>query len=153
MFTGFQLRPTTESSVHISGGLPGNVPIIDAHFLETENDRRVTATILDRAREVLSQHPLSELVLHEEIPGARVSSPEEVLKYSMDTGNTVHHAVGSCGMGPNNDDVVDAWLRVRGVDGLRVVDASVFPTMIAGNTAAPIMALAWRASDLILGSN
>ena len=127
MFTGYQLRPTTHSSVHISGSLPENAPVLDTHFLETELEQRVTSKILDRAREVLAQGPLADLVLEEESPGPGVSTPEEVVRYAMDTGGGIYHAVGSSAMGPNDDHVVDARLRVRGVNGLRVVDASVFP--------------------------
>jgi choline dehydrogenase len=80
-----------------------------------------------------------------------VSTPEEVLKYSIDTGAGIFHAVGSAAMGPEDDDVVDPQLRVRGVEGLRIADASVLPTQVSGNTAAPTMAVGWRAADLILG--
>ena len=68
----------------------------------------------------------------------------------MTEGYTGNHAVGTCGMGPNDDDVVDSSLRVRGVDNLRIMDCSVMPTMVAGNLNAPAMAMAWRAADLIL---
>ena len=129
---GYQLRPTTRSStIHISGCLPENPPIIDARYLETEYDRNVTSKILDRARTVIAQGPLADLVLEEDSPGPSVSTPEEVVRYSLDTGSGPFHAVGSAAMGPHDDDVVDARLRVRGVEGLRV-------------------ALAWRAADLIL---
>ncbi len=150
MFTGYQMRPTTQGSVHISGRLPENAPIINARFLESDVDRKVTSRILDRAREVVAQSPLADLVLAEEFPGPAVSTPEQVLRYSLDTGAGVYHAVGAAAMGPNDDDVVDPQLRVRGVSGLRVIDASVFPHQPAGNSAAPTMALAWRAADLIL---
>ena len=85
-----------------------------------------------------------------DFPGPAVSSPDEVLRYAMDTGAGIFPAVGACAMGPESDDVVDPQLRVRGVDGLRVVDASVLPVQVAGNTQAPTMATAWIAADLIL---
>jgi choline dehydrogenase-like flavoprotein len=72
------------------------------------------------------------------------------LRYALETGSGIAHAVGSCAMGPNSDDVVDAQLRVRGVTGLRVVDASVLPVQVAGNSQAPTMAVAWIAADVIL---
>ena len=78
-----------------------------------------------------------------------VVTPEQAVEYARATGIGIYHAVGSCAMGPKDEDVVDARLRVRGVRGLRVVDASVFPAIPAGNTAAPTMALAWRAADLV----
>ena len=110
----------------------------------------VAGTILGRAREVVAQSPLADLVLEEEFPGPAVSTPEQVVRYSLDTGSGIFHAVGAAAMGPDDDDVVDSRLRVRGVTGLRIIDASVFAEQPAGNTAAPTMALAWRAADLIL---
>ncbi|MBM0255774.1 GMC family oxidoreductase [Micromonospora sp. 4G55] len=149
MFVGYKIRPTTEGSIHLGGRLPENAPLINARFLETEEDRTATSKILDRAREVVAQSPVADLVQEEEFPGPKVSTPEEVLRYSIDTGGGIYHAIGSAAMGPNDDDVVDSRLRVRGVSGLRVIDASVFRQQPSGNTAAPTMALAWRAADLI----
>ena len=150
MFVGYKIRPTTQGSVHISARLPENAPLINARFLETDEDRKVTGKILGRAREVVAQSPLAGLVLEEEFPGPAVSTSEQVVRYSLDTGSGIFHAVGAAAMGPDDDDVVDPRLRVRGVTGLRIIDASVFPEQPAGNTAAPTMALAWRAADLIL---
>lgn len=150
MFMGYQISPHTTGSIHLSGKLPENAPIIDARFLEDENDRKVTSTILDTARTVFAQGPIADYVLDEEYPGQAVSTPDEVLKYSIDTGAGIFHAVGSAAMGPEDDDVVDPQLRVRGVEGLRIADASVLPTQVSGNTAAPAMAAGWIAADLIL---
>jgi choline dehydrogenase-like flavoprotein len=149
MFVGYQMRPATQSAIHLSGRLPENAPVIDARFLETDADRKATAPILDIARTVMAKGPLARYVLDEEFPGAAVSTPEEVLRYAMDTGSGIFHAVGASAMGPDDSDVVDPQLRVRGVTGLRVVDASVFPVQVAGNSAAPTMAAAWIAADLI----
>ncbi len=149
MFAGYQMRPTTRSAVHLSGRLPEDAPVIDAHFLEADAERKATAPILDIARTLMAKGPLAGHVLDEEFPGAAVSTPEEVLRYAIDTGSGIYHSVGSNAMGPNDDDVVDPQLRVRGVTGLRIVDASVFPVQLAGNPAAPTMAAAWIASDLI----
>jgi choline dehydrogenase len=146
MFVGYKIRPTTQGSVHINARLPENAPLINARFLETEGDRKVTGKILGRAREVVAQSPLADLVFEEEFPGPAVSTPEQVVRYFLDTGS----GIGAAAMGPGDDDVVDPRLRVRGVSGLRIIDASVFPEQPAGNTAAPTMALAWRAADLIL---
>jgi choline dehydrogenase-like flavoprotein len=150
MFMGYQTRPTTTGSVHLSGQLPENAPIINARFLEDEGDRKATAGILDTARSVFGQGPIADYILDEEFPGPAVSTPEEVLRYSLDTGAGIFHAVGSAAMGPNHDDVVDSRLRVRGVEGLRIADASVLPVQVSGNTAAPTMALGWIAGDYVL---
>ncbi len=150
MFMGYQLRPTTSGSIHLSGRQPEDPPIIEARFLEDEGDRQATATILETARAVLGQGPIADYILDEEYPGPAVSSREEVLRHSLDTGGGIFHAVGSAAMGPHDDDVVDPRLRVRGVEGLRIADASVLPTQVSGNTAAPTMAVGWIAADLIL---
>ena len=89
-------------------------------------------------------------MLDEDFPGPAVSSPDEVVRYALDTGAGIYHAVGASAMGPDASDVVDPQLRVRGVAGLRVVDASVLPVQVAGNTQAPAMAVAWIAAGLIL---
>jgi choline dehydrogenase len=150
MFAGYQMRPATRSSVHISGRRPENPPVISARFLEDDADRTATAAVLGIAREVFAKGPLADYVLDEEFPGPAVSSPGEVVRYALDTGSGIYHAVGASAMGPEADDVVDPQLRVRGVTGLRVVDASVLPGQVAGNTQAPTMAVAWIAADLIL---
>ncbi len=77
-------------------------------------------------------------------------SDDELIDAAFDGGYCGYHAAGSCAMGPGDDDVVDGQLRVRGIDGLRIVDCSVLPTMVAGNLNGPIMAMAWRAADFIL---
>ena len=150
MFSGYQMRPTTTSSVHLSGRLPGNPPVITARFLEDDADRTATAAVLATARKLFAKGPLAGYVAGEDFPGPAVSGPDEVVRYALDTGAGIYHAVGASAMGPDADDVVDPRLRVRGVTGLRVVDASVLPVHVAGNTAAPTMAVAWIAADLIL---
>ncbi len=150
MFVGYQMRPATTSSVHVSGRLPADPPVINARFLEDGADRTATAAVLGIAREVFAKGPLADYVLDEEFPGPAVSSPDDVVRYALDTGSGIYHAVGASAMGPAADDVVDPELRVRGVTGLRVADASVLPIQVAGNTAAPTMAVAWIAADLIL---
>lgn len=153
MFMGYQISPQTRGSIHLSGKLPENAPIIDARFLEDEHDRLVTSTILGTARTVFAQGPIADYILDEEYPGPDVSTPDEVLQYSIDTGAGIFHAVGSAAMGTEDDDVVDPQLRVRRGEGLRVADASVLPTQVSGNTAAPTMAVGWRAPDFVLAGS
>jgi choline dehydrogenase len=150
MFTGYQMRPTTTSSIHLGGRLPGNPPLINVRFLEDDADREATAPVLGIAREVFAKGPLAEYVVGEDFPGPAVSNDDDVVRYALNTGSGIYHAVGASAMGPDTDDVVDPRLRVRGVTGLRVVDASVLPVQVAGNTQAPTMAVAWIAADLIL---
>jgi choline dehydrogenase len=149
MFVGYQMNPATTSSVHLGGPQPRSAPIIDAHFLEDDADRKATAPVLGIARAVFAKGPLADYVDSEDFPGPDVSSSGDVVRYALDTGSGIYHAVGSSAMGPQADDVVDPQLHVRGVTGLRVADASVLPVQLAGNTQAPTMAVAWIAADLI----
>lgn len=151
LFMGYPIRPETASSVHSSG--PGGPPVIDAHYLETENDRNSAAPVLDIARAVLRRRPVADRVVVEEFPGPSVGTPEKAVEYSRQYGSGIYHAVGSAAMGPDRADVTDPRLRVRGVQGLRVADASVLPGQVSGNTAAPAMAVGWRAADFILEEN
>jgi choline dehydrogenase-like flavoprotein len=151
LFMAYPIRPETTSAVHISGGAPGDAPVIDARFLETEADRAAVAPVLDIARAVLAEPPAAALIAAEEFPGPAVTAGADTVGYSLATGTGIYHAVGSAAMGPGDDDVVDARLRVRGVDGLRIADASVLPVQVSGNTAAPAMLVGYRAADLIRG--
>jgi choline dehydrogenase-like flavoprotein len=149
---GYQIRPNTHSSIHIRDAMPGSNPVIQANYFEDDEDRRVTGAIVDRLREVTAQEPLASEIAFEEFPGPGVRAPEQVVEFGKSPGITIYHAVGSAAMGPNDDDVVTPDLRVRGVDGLRVADISVLPVQVSGNTAAPAMAIGWRAADLIRSS-
>jgi choline dehydrogenase-like flavoprotein len=151
LFMAYPIRPETTSSVHISGGSPHDPPVIDARFLETGADQAAVAPVLEIARAVLAQAPAGALIRDEEFPGPSVATRQDTIEYSRTTGTGIYHAVGSAAMGPSDDDVVDARLRVRGVTGLRVADASVLPGQVSGNTAAPAMLVGYRAADLILG--
>jgi choline dehydrogenase-like flavoprotein len=150
LFMAYPIRPETTSAVHISGRDPGDPPVIDARFLETERDRRTVAPVLEVARAVLAQAPTAALIEAEEFPGPAVATRQDTIEYSRGTGTGLYHAVGSAAMGPADDDVVDPRLRVRGVTGLRIADASVLPLQVSGNTAAPAMLVGYRAADLIL---
>ncbi len=149
LFMAYPIRPQTTSSVHISGGAPGDAPVIDARFLETKADRAAVAPVLGIVRAVLAEPPTAALIGAEEFPGPSVAAGPDTVGYSLATGTGIYHAVGSAAMGPDDDDVVDARLRVRGVDGLRIADASVLPVQVSGNTAAPAMLVGYRAADLI----
>jgi choline dehydrogenase len=150
MFLGYPLRPTSRGYVHITGALPGDKSRINPNYLDTEHDRAVTATIIDRARELVAQSPLADLVVEETVPGSDVRSTEQLFEHALVNGGSGYHSLGTVAMGPKDDDPLDADLRVRGVEGLRVVDASVFPHMISGNCNGPVMAMAWIAAQRIL---
>jgi choline dehydrogenase len=146
---GYQIRPTTQSSLHITTSDPGAPPEIHANYLQDEEDQRVTGTIVDHLRGLLAQAPIASEVQEEEFPGPEIETPEDVVRFAHSPGATIYHAVGSAAMGPNDDDVVGPDLRVRGVDGLRVADISILPGQVSGNTAAPAMAIGWLAADVI----
>lgn len=133
-FTGYALHPTTPSSVHISGAHPDNPPVIDARFLETDHDRSATVAVMNAVRNVAAHSPLADLIVEEQLPGPETSTPEDIIRHAWASGH-VYHSVGSAAMGPNDDDVVDAALRVRGTEALRIADTSVFP-LNPGNTRA-----------------
>ena len=150
LFMAYPLRPQTTSSVHISGASPDDAPVIDARFLDTESDRAAIAPVVQIARAVLAQPPAAALIQAEEFPGPGVSTGSDTIRYALATGTGIYHAVGSAAMGPAEDDVTDPQLRVRGVTGLRVADASVLPGQLSGNTGAPAVLVGYRAADLVL---
>jgi len=152
LFVGYAIRPRTSGSVHASGAGAQDPPLITARYLRDAADRAATGAVLGVARAVLGGGPIAGLTGGEDFPGPRVATPEEVVGYALATGTGIYHAVGSAAMGPGDDDVVDATLRVRGVSGLRIADASVLPVQVSGGMAAPAMAIGWRAADLVLGS-
>jgi choline dehydrogenase len=127
-------------------------PGIVFNYLSNDHDRGITLAGMKIARRVAAQPVLSTLVAAEVYPGAETATDEQLLDFATRVGVTVHHPVGTCRMGSDTDSVVDPQLRVRGVDRLRVVDASVMPTLTSGNTNAPVVMIAERAADLILAS-
>ena len=124
--------------------------MVDPNYLDTEYDRKTSADLLRRIRELFAQSPLADRIEHEILPGAEAETDDEIIDAVLTSGTSGSHAINTCGMGPSDDDIVDDRLRVRGVDGLRIVDCSIMPTMISGSLNGPTMAMAWRAADLIL---
>jgi choline dehydrogenase len=149
---GYVLRPDSEGSVTITSANPEAALDIDANFFATKHDRDTGVALFKKMRELFSQAPISEYLVGEITPGPDVTSDDAIIDACLDKGYCGYHAVGTCAMGPSDDDVVDASLRVRGVDNLRVMDCSVMPIMVSGNLNGPAMAMAWRAADLILAS-
>ncbi len=150
MGIGYALRPDSEGHVHITSADPDAPLDIDTNYFGTEHDRTTGVAIFRALRGLFGTGPLAKRVVHETLPGPAVETDEEILDFELTVGSAGYHAVGTCAMGPNDDDVVDSRLRVRGVANLRVVDASVFPTLVSGNLNGPVTAMAWRAADLII---
>jgi len=132
---------------------PRHRPAIDPGYLSDERDGRALAAGLKMAREFVTAKPMASICTSELAPGAHVRTDAELLAYVRSSLSTLYHPVGTCAMGGESrwNSVVDPELRVRGVTGLRVVDASVMPVVPRGNTNAPTIAIAERAADLIAG--
>lgn len=146
-----QLRPESRGTISLSSADPFADPLIDPNYLAAETDRRAMRDGLKMAREILAQSALEPYRGEELRPGAGAASDTEIDAYIRRTAETIYHPVGTCRMGADADAVVDGALRLRGVDGLRVVDASVMPTLVGGNTNAPTIMIAEKAADMILG--
>jgi len=145
------VRPRSRGSVRLRSADPADDPLVDLNWLSHPDDGARLLRALRYLREIAATRPLSAIVAQERLPGAQLQSDEDLLDYIRRTTESNYHPVGTCRMGPDGDPgaVLDARLRVRGVDGLRVIDASMMPTIISSNTNATVMAVADRAVDLI----
>jgi choline dehydrogenase len=146
-----QLRPESRGHISLKSADPRDYPAIQPNYLATETDRRVLREGVRIAREIFAQAAFDDYRGPEIWPGAEAQSDADLDVWVRRTAETIYHPVGTCAMGTGANAVVDPQLRVRGVDGLRVVDASVMPTLIGGNTNAGTMMIAEKASDMILG--
>jgi choline dehydrogenase len=146
----FALRPRSRGHVHIASRDAAQAPLMVANYLTHEDDRFNTVAALRMARTVMIQPAMQRWVLREDRPGASAQSDEALLDYAKRIGQTSYHPVGSCRMGIDGAAVVDPKLRVRGLQGLRVADASIFPTMPSANTNAPAMMVGERAAQFML---
>ena len=147
---GYPLRPESRGSVMARSANPAELPMIRPNYLSAETDRRTAVALLRWMRRWMSQPALAPFIGEETTPGAAVQSDAEILEAFKQKGQAGYHAAGTCRMGTDARAVLDARLRVRGAQALRVVDLSSFPTLVSGNTNAPVMAVAARAADLIL---
>lgn len=147
------IRPTSRGSVHATSLDPKDAPKIQHNYLSTDHDRKLSIEGFKLQRRIYAAAAFGEHATEELVPGASVQTDEEILEFWRSDSMSTYHPVGTARMGPADDPeaVVDQELRVHGVDGLRVVDASIFPLIPSGNTHAPVVAVAERASDLILG--
>jgi choline dehydrogenase len=146
------LRPKSAGSVRLRSARPEEKPVIDPNFFADPYDIKTLAAGFREARRIVSQPALAPFSGAEIEPGAGVQSDAEVDAALRRYVNTAYHPTGTCRMGPDGDPmaVVDHRLRVRGIAGLRVVDASVMPTIISGNTSAPTMMIGQRAASFVL---
>ena len=126
-------------------------PRIQANLLADDADLQPLLTGLKLARQLLADSAFASCRAIEVAPGPQVQGDAALTAYIRASASTVHHPTSTCRMGPGEDSVVDAQLRVHGIEGLRVVDASVFPSIIGGNTNAPVVMVAEKAADLLRG--
>jgi len=146
-----QLRPESKGYIGLKSDDPFDHPLIDPNYLAAEEDRRVMREGLKIVRDIVGQNALTPFRGPEMMPGESVKTDEEIDTFIRRAGETIYHPVGTVRMGSDDRAPLDASLRVRGVEGLRVVDASVMPTLIGGNTNAPTIMIAEKAADMILG--
>ncbi|MCQ0990489.1 GMC family oxidoreductase [Jiella marina] len=146
------LRPTSRGSVHMTGRLAEDAPDIRPNYLATEADRRVAVDALKWARRIVFQKPLARFQPEEYKPGAHVESDDDMLVAAGDLGTTIFHPVGTAKMGAQDDRmaVLDERLKVRGIAGLRVIDASAMPAITSGNTNSPTIMIAEKGAEMIL---
>ncbi|HEY1245332.1 MAG TPA: GMC family oxidoreductase N-terminal domain-containing protein [Hyphomicrobiaceae bacterium] len=149
----WQQRPESRGWVRLSSADPFEAPVIQPNYLDKESDRRVLLAGMRLSRRLLRTEPLRPYYDYEAFPGEKVESDEDLLGAAKQRGTTTFHPAGTCRMGPASDPlaVVDDELRVHGIDGLRVIDASIMPTMLSANLNAATLMIADKASDLIRG--
>lgn len=149
-FSVCQLRPESRGSVEIKSADPMEPPSMRPNYLDAETDRMCAIESIKYARKLATTEALKPYIESEYKPGAAVRSDHEILEFARENGATIFHPVGTCKMGSDPMAVTDARLRVHGVAGLRVVDCSIMPTLTSGNTHAPAVMIAEKASDMIL---
>jgi choline dehydrogenase len=146
-----QVRPESRGTIRIRSPNPTVYPAIQPNYLSDPIDQQVAVASLHWARKIAAQPALAKWIDHELLPGPEVKTDEDLLTFARMAGSTIYHPVGTCQMGHGPQAVVDPQLRVHGVEALRVVDASVMPRLVSGNTNAPTIMIAEKAADLILG--
>ena len=145
-----QLRPESRGEINLGSNDPNTPPVIQPNYLSTEKDKITMRDAFKVVRSIMNQPALKEFSKGEIWPGADVKSEHEIDNFIAEAASTVFHPVGTCRMGKDENAVVDETLCVNGVHGLRVVDASIMPSLVGGNTNAPTIMIAEKASDIIL---
>ncbi len=142
--------PTSRGSTHIASAQLDEAPAIRVNYLQTEYDQEVAIAAFRKARDIINAPALQSFGGSELVPGADIESDSTILEHIRNTGEPVHHLAGSCKMGTDGMSVVNDALQVNGVDGLRVADASIMPTIVSGNTHAACVMIGEKAADLIM---
>lgn len=144
------LRPESRGTCHIQSPHPQAHPAIRLNYLSAAKDREIALLAIAQARKLVRANALRRYAPEEVLPGPKIAEETELLNAIGNIATTIFHPVGTCRMGNDENAVVDASLRVRGLDGLRIVDASIMPTITSGNTATPVIMIAEKASEMIL---
>ena len=147
------LRPQSRGEVTINSKNPEDLPKIIPNYLSTQSDQKIAIDSIKVARKIANASPLKQHILDEFVPGGSLVSDEDLLEAAKNNSQSIYHPVGTCKMGNDKDSVVDDQLKVYGVKGLRVVDASIMPELVSGNTNAPTMMIAEKAAEMILSDN
>ncbi len=143
------LRPRSRGTVRLASSDPKDVPLIDPNYWADPYDKEMSLRGLKLAREIFQQKGLSKFIMAERLPGSDVETDQALYDYACLHAKTDHHPAGTCKMGRDAKAVVTPDLKLRGLDGLRIVDASIMPTVTSGNTNAPTIMIAEKAADLI----
>ena len=146
-----QLRPESRGTILIKSPNPTDHPVITPNYLSTELDCLTAIESIKHTRRVMQSEAMRGHIKEEYVPDPSAQTDDELLNQAREISNTIYHPAGTCRMGADSQSVLDPQLRVRGVAGLRVVDASVMPEIVSGNTNAPTIMIAERAADFILG--
>jgi choline dehydrogenase-like flavoprotein len=146
------LRPSSRGSVHLSRAEAGESPAIRPNYLSTDEDRRVAADAIRLARRIVGQEPLRRFKPQEVAPGPQLTTEEELVRAAGAIGTTIFHPVGTAKMGVEGDPqaVLDERLRVRGIERLRVIDASAMPRITSGNTNSPTVMIGEKGAAMVL---
>jgi choline dehydrogenase len=147
--TVYQCRPESKGSIHAGSSDPAAPPLIRPNFLADDIDQRVLLDGMKLGRRIINNRVLDKYRAYEMNPGDKVQTDSEWLQWARENGQTTYHVIGTCKMGPDPMAVVDDRLRVYGVAGLRVVDASIMPTVPSGNTNAAVIMIAEKGADMI----
>ena len=147
------LRPRSRGTVRLQSANPAKAPLIDPNYLQDSNDREMSIRGLKLTQEILSQSALMKYIRAEKLPGPDVRTDEDYFNFICEHSKTSHHCAGTCRMGSDADAVVDTRLRFNGIEGLRIVDNSIMPTVISSNTNAAAIMIGEKASDMIKEDN